>query len=1026
MFKIPFKKEYIFKHQADIDQTDLISGYIPRNTPQLDGLQFYALQLFVKNFINTNTLNTRLMLNWHTGTGKTEAMFAIALEYIKQNEHNMVTVITKPELKKEFIKRLITNPEYEFITKAQLDYIKSVKDEESKEIYNSIRSKIYKKFNFIGYKKLVNNTFKLNGHKIAFEILQLFDTFDGDYISEAVRLYSSSIDFDFLKKIRGNLIFVDEAHHLYNSEKSNAYGITLKFIMDYLEDIPGQKTRLVLSTATIANGNPTEAIDMLNILIPNLRLKRDDYFRISNGIPVIKSKAKLEEIGKVSEGYISFLVDTNRSNYPTYEFTGVKYSDIPYFKFIECPMSKFQESTVLNNISSEIDKNKVNQFAQYDIAFPLINKTEIGTISQDGIKSIKNASNNWKILNKINFINNRFTGDFLYIDNIKKYSAKYYKMIQMLIDPKMSNKKIVVYHPAVHDNGVLLIGEILRKNGFIDFTETPNRNTLCSVCCVSNYKHSADHPFNPSRFVVLSSEISNISHYVGIYNSSLNDNGQKLKVVIGSRVIEEGLEFKHTSYQFLMSMPYDIPTMIQIFGRVIRNNSHIRFAPELRHVNLCIFLSVGTIIQDSIEYQLYKRKVGTYATIQEIERELRKKTINAFLLDQDTINTNSKSDSLFNGLECQFEQEPLNSIKLTQNIKLIEDDRYKAFYGSSEIPKIEKIMRSLFNVRTVWTYKDLLDHIRMPISNGFYNSKLFDENDVCLALYNLITNPSTDSAGKYRIFYVKSNDSTVKSNEDYYIKTYYKDDVFIEDIHENSFLLKPEKLIPYNVIDITDYIDSEIDNDAIVIQINKASVLHELNPKLPKMLFTLITMHKKYHKKIIKYIMYEKLGITQPNELKDIARLQSLEDFEALYELFNIANFKEFTYNTRNFTHKFDRIMLKWIKIDKKIDIILDNDIVTGYIESSNKKFNPIFKINISKSNTKKIVDKRLITNGVLCKTFEKKKLLKITDQLKVDVDKYYVMENICEKLAVKLLVLEYENFKTDDRKRWFYNFTEK
>ena len=74
------------------------------------------------------------------------------------------------------------------------------------------------------------------------------------------------------------------------------------------------------------------------------------------------------------------------------------------------------------------------------------NDKKIGLyIKNDIIKEISNVSNDWKQKNEIDIIKNdkilknTLTGNFLQKENIKKYSTKYYKMLEIIEDIILNN-----------------------------------------------------------------------------------------------------------------------------------------------------------------------------------------------------------------------------------------------------------------------------------------------------------------------------------------------------------------------------------------------------------------------------------------------------------------------------------------------------------------------------------------------------------------------------------------------------------
>jgi superfamily II DNA or RNA helicase len=84
------------------------------------------------------------------------------------------------------------------------------------------------------------------------------------------------------------------------------------------------------------------------------------------------------------------------------------------------------------------------------------------------------------------------------------------------------------------------------------------------------------------RFVVAHSDVDKIimDQSLAKFNSPDNAHGMNFMILIGSKIIKESYDFKDIQNLIIMSLPINIPTLIQVFGRCIRKNSHINLPPE--------------------------------------------------------------------------------------------------------------------------------------------------------------------------------------------------------------------------------------------------------------------------------------------------------------------------------------------------------------------------------------------------------------------------------------------------------------
>ncbi len=86
-----------------------------------------------------------------------------------------------------------------------------------------------------------------------------------------------TINLPFLELFKDSFIICDEIHNVYNSQTLNNYGNALKYILYYYKNT---NLKLLLLSATPINNKPTEVIDLLNILIPQDKIKNfnNKYF----------------------------------------------------------------------------------------------------------------------------------------------------------------------------------------------------------------------------------------------------------------------------------------------------------------------------------------------------------------------------------------------------------------------------------------------------------------------------------------------------------------------------------------------------------------------------------------------------------------------------------------------------------------------------------------------------------------------------------------------------------------------------
>src|ERR1700743_3327956 len=105
----------------------------------------------------------------------------------------------------------------------------------------------------------------------------------------------------------------------------------------------------------------------------------------------------------------------------------------------------------------------------------------------------------------------------------------------------------------------------------------------------------APHHYVPARVISVHSETDKITldAQLTAYVSPANLHGEIIGVIVGSKKIKEGYEIAHTRQLIVATNPINIPTLLQIFGRVSRKHSHSLLPEDCRDIT--IFILVSTV-----------------------------------------------------------------------------------------------------------------------------------------------------------------------------------------------------------------------------------------------------------------------------------------------------------------------------------------------------------------------------------------------------------------------------------------------
>jgi hypothetical protein len=463
-------------------------------------LALHSYQLFVSNFMNPNTPYSRLLLKWETGIGKTIGALAIAINFInyyrkeqRESLDEVGTIFVIGFSERVFKNELLRYPELGFISRDEHDQMISLKKlasagstlemEKLREFIMKIKKRFtnrigYGFFKFIGYKAFVNRIFKMApGCGLNFNDLTEVE------IQKYIKEGQISVDAELLAKFRNGLIICDEIHNVYNSLDKNNWGVAIQYILDN-----SPTTRALFMSATPLNNSPTEIIDLLNLMLPkDTKMVKEDFFTSDREL----KPGALDKIAACCQGRVSFLRDVNPKYFPRRTITGESLPDVKYLKFVRCPMSEFHYDTY-----KQVHTDALSQDSQYlvDFALPNPDPAGVGLYQTQTIKkALSYASQAWKTTNKIGYRDNKIIGSFMKRETIGKYSAKYAKMLDAVLDlVAKESGKLFIYHNVVHISGVLFIQELLIENGFLDEFGNSHDTTICVLCGKMRSSHAKD------------------------------------------------------------------------------------------------------------------------------------------------------------------------------------------------------------------------------------------------------------------------------------------------------------------------------------------------------------------------------------------------------------------------------------------------------------------------------------------------------------------------------------------------------
>jgi len=406
----------------------------------------------------------------------------------------------------------------------------------------------------------------------------------------------------------------------------------------------------------------------------------------------------IEYFKKMVNGYVSHVRGSDPLTFAKRVDMGTIPEGLLFTKMTQCKMMEFQRTTYDGTIKVYDDTLDRKSEAVANFVFPGLSKDKtklVGYYGREGLAVLKEQLKsmpdelNKKISEQffdgkhpndgIMMTNDRssITGRILQMPYLKNFSTKFYealKKINNLFDGKNGAKTAFVYSNLVKV-GIEIFQEILLQNGYIEFQEDGINNvTNTTICyyCGSQYKDHADdkltHKFYPATFITITGKSSDEKVDVipedkkrildTYFNNIENREGKYIKLILGSRVINEGVNMKNVGEVHILDVYFNLGKVDQAIGRAIRWCSHYRITNETNPFpEVKVYKYVVTLGEEgelSSEEELYKKAEMKYILIKKLERAMKERAIDCPL----NMNANVFNEEIkeFNDCENQTEK----------------------------------------------------------------------------------------------------------------------------------------------------------------------------------------------------------------------------------------------------------------------------------------------------------------------------------------------------------------------------------
>lgn len=583
---------------------------------------------------------------------------------------------------------------------------------------------------------------------------KFYSFFTFEIFARTVKKMSPS---EIISKFNNKVIVIDEAHNIRlnalqkdltvddedegifkKREKLDIYTEIHRFV--HLLD----NKKVLLLTGTPMKDGPQEIASLMNLILPlDQQMSTQKNFLREYFPPVVRSPSfpqnVLDEDGFLQDiremknkesfknqihGSVSFLKAMDSTTQKV--LVGQKMGSLKYYKVVPEYMSEFQ-SSVYNNAYRQ-DKKESGIYLNSRQASRLVFSD--GTFGSEGFKNnIIESKNSFRLgaSFKRELLKGSGTGrindEFVILNNIKKFSAKYANIIGLVLEASRHGELSIVYDDAVRGSGLIVLTLLLELFGF-------TRNS--GVTRVSK------------SFGLLTTETATakeIRNILKIFNNNNNMNGQIMSVIFGSRVISEGLTFKNVIHEHVVPHWNDSETS-QVIARGWRLGSHEALLtkwynsgqegkkPQLNVYRHAVFARNG----DSIDMIMYEISEKKDIAISKVLRCLKEASLDCQIFKK----RNEKDASFDNQRECEYEKcdyicdsgPPAE----TRNVDVVN---YQTIYFREDVSLMMKMLEDHFKTR----YFSSLDDIVKMFNNP--RERRITLNEIVQLLHQLVSNNVT-------------------------------------------------------------------------------------------------------------------------------------------------------------------------------------------------------------------------------------------------------------------------------------------
>jgi superfamily II DNA or RNA helicase len=751
------------------------------------GFQPLNHQLFVSRFLSQYTPYDKMVVFHSVGSGKS------CLASLLAETSKMISPDMNPALflvRNEALQRNISNEIATTCTNNK--YKPSLTD-----------SKTGKKINQDTYNRRLNANIRTNYD------IETFERF-------AKELEANKDDQSYIKDVFSNrIIIVDEAHNLrlkptkmneQGEEKLSIYNEIHRFLHTV------ENCKIILMTATPMRDRPDEIASLFNLLLPlDKQFNKDkfivDFFNERGPSKYDFKESERDSFKNKIKGLVSYVGETSSNVKKIQE--GIVVNGLQKMKLSVAEMSNFQTkiyNSAYRNDTGVISEADDDEEADDSVGGLYKNSRQANLfVAGDGSFGSDLMENGWiedsnnpKVTQKLKDLlggNDISNDDRLIL--LTKYASKYAETIrQLILYPK---EKAFIYSNLVSGSGAVMFAALLELFGFVPVALPEKDRSEDEVKDDGKKKGKKKgktegivedietYRAGPRKFLLITGKYptsAQSSFLVNkVYNDPKNLYGDYISVIVASKIVSEGISFKHTRQFHCLTPGWNETELSQAQGRVVRAFAHDVFPDNQRYIKIFRWCALPDDNEPSIDLYMYKISEDKDYPIKQIERLLKETAVDCALNSGRNMRSDIYED---NSRECDYstcsykcDDIPEKWYNTSENIKdgLIEDS-YNLYYAREQIEIIKREIINMFRYKFMYDFfemmsllpkytdviiiralKDIIDY-SIPIVNKYGLISYLRENS---NLYFLIDVPELQNIANFYLLSIYTSNPPLKT-----------------------------------------------------------------------------------------------------------------------------------------------------------------------------------------------------------------------------------------------------------------------